>query len=608
MSQAVVFNLTFVYPIFQTLTRAAAVAQLVGAPAATYAPWLDAAARIFIVFDASRMYHPESANYSLGKMVKQADTILLGFPFEFQHDTFTPATRAADLEYYKNVTDPGSVAMTWALFAVGFIELGAAFAGEAATTFNRSFANAQLPFYVWTETPTGGAANFITGAGGYLQAALNGYTGLRINASGAFFSPSLGEDMTTLGIHGLSYLGNRLDVDFDGTNVRIALQTIATDAELAAAGESARTEYSAVRSADSWREVDPRLSLMPRDALATRAQRGRVLIDGRAVTPSTLELIDAAGTAHTLVAGSPVELALQPFRIVRAPPRTPTAPSPRRTLQWLVPYDGLTNSSAYEAIWAQLRGFHRPNRTYYAASAYALKANNASLGYATTPAGEALDGLQMELYGFPALRALGLGDSILGMVYVTHEAAIAKMLADPTPFIEQLRAKAVEQGLRGFDIDYEPQAALRAERVAGGATFMGFLGALGAALVADGRELTIDVGGCPSTDSFECAGVADAGALPGLAQVNTMDSFSADSAAAIEALAAVDAGPKALGSRWAPGFEPNNAGPAAFAAMMKALTGPSGARALATWAVNEWNTGPQPAWLFDALDTFLDAP
>ena len=49
----------------------------------------------------------------------------------------------------------------------------------AAALFNRSFANVQPPFAVWTETPTGGATNFLTGAGGFLQAAMMGYPGLR---------------------------------------------------------------------------------------------------------------------------------------------------------------------------------------------------------------------------------------------------------------------------------------------------------------------------------------------------------------------------------------------------------------------------------------------
>lgn len=142
--------------VIQALTHAAAVGALVGQEPALLAPWLDAAARLTVVYDAAHGYHPESANYSRGTKVKQADTVLLGFPFEFSHTTFSPATRAADLGYYANVTDPGGPAMTWGVFAVGLIELGAGFEAAAAANFNRSFANAQPPFDVWTETPTGG--------------------------------------------------------------------------------------------------------------------------------------------------------------------------------------------------------------------------------------------------------------------------------------------------------------------------------------------------------------------------------------------------------------------------------------------------------------------
>ena len=43
------------------------------------------------------------------------------------------------------------------------------------------------------------------------------------------------------------------------------------------------------------------------------------------------------------------------------------------------------------------------------------------------------------------------------MVYITHSAAISQMLSDSSKFISELIAKAQEQNLGGFDIDYEPQ-------------------------------------------------------------------------------------------------------------------------------------------------------
>ena len=187
------------------------------------------------------------------------------------------------------------------------------------------------------------------------------------------------------------------------------------------------------------------------------------------------------------------------------------ATSQRNVLMWLVPYPNLTSVAEYVSAWSQL-----PNNPayFYAGSAYALK-DNASLGYATTPAGEAYDGIGMEFYGFPALHHLGINSSrILGMVYVTHSAAIAKMLRDPGTFIDELVAKADEQNLGGFDIDYEPQ------QVAGdGATFMNFITTLAGRLAAQGRVLTVDISGCPTSFGFDCAGLASPSNIPGLMQV-----------------------------------------------------------------------------------------
>ena len=288
--------------------------------------------------------------------------------------------------------------------------------------------------------------------------------------------------------------------------------------------------------------------------------------------------------------------------------------SSRRALFWLVPYVNSTTSD-YLRYWAQLAGPSARAGHTFAASMYALKANNASLGYATTPAGEAENGYEMEVFGLPALRQLNVS-RIYGMVYVTHAAAIARMLTNPAPFISQLLQKAEEQNLAGFDVDYEPQGEDGAPAPLGpvqGAAFMAFLASLAAGLHAAGRELSIDVGGCPASADFVCAGLADPAALPGLVQVNTMDSFGVASVGALEALHDEDGDPSAgLGQRWAPGFEPAASGEAAMRSCM-AFLGSAAACGpcvgyVSTWAVHEWNAGPQPQWLFDAVNSFVDAP
>ena len=193
-----------------SLTYAASVARLLGKPPAVYAPWEDAAARIVIPYNATGDFHPEFDGYRLGQQIKQADVILLGFPLEAQHTTITPASRANDLAVYELVTDSNGPAMTWGMFAVGYIEMGPAFAAKAAANFNRSFANAQPPFDVWTETPSGGTANFLTGAGGWLQTAFSGYTGLRVNDSALVLAPALPELAAVVQLRGVAYLGARV--------------------------------------------------------------------------------------------------------------------------------------------------------------------------------------------------------------------------------------------------------------------------------------------------------------------------------------------------------------------------------------------------------------
>jgi hypothetical protein len=80
--------------------------------------------------------HPEYDGYT-NEVVKQADVvcliikpcidvlihvkILLGFPLMYE---MPASVRANDLKFYANYTDLGGPAMTWAMFALGWIDLG----------------------------------------------------------------------------------------------------------------------------------------------------------------------------------------------------------------------------------------------------------------------------------------------------------------------------------------------------------------------------------------------------------------------------------------------------------------------------------------------------
>src|SRR6202012_128405 len=120
----------------------------------------------------------EHASYN-GEPIKQADVNLLAYPLR---EVTTPAAIRKDLEYYEPRVGEGP-AMTHAIFAILYERLG--MPDKALTVLNEGYTpNLRPPFGVIAETATGTNPYFATGAGGVLQALLNGFGGLEITTSG----------------------------------------------------------------------------------------------------------------------------------------------------------------------------------------------------------------------------------------------------------------------------------------------------------------------------------------------------------------------------------------------------------------------------------------
>jgi hypothetical protein len=79
------------------------------------------------------------------------------------------------------------------------------------------------PFYVWSETSQlTGARHFLTGAGGFLQAIINGYLGLRIQSDGLHWkNPTLPPDIQSITLHGIKLRGGVFDITFDGNSISL---------------------------------------------------------------------------------------------------------------------------------------------------------------------------------------------------------------------------------------------------------------------------------------------------------------------------------------------------------------------------------------------------
>lgn len=115
-----------------------------------------------------------------GRTIKQADANLLAYPLGLITD---PVSIRKDLEYYLPRINPKEPAMSHSIFSVQYARLGD---GEKAyELFKRSYEpHAQPPFGVITETPVSQNPYFATGAGGLLQAVINGFCGLEITDNG----------------------------------------------------------------------------------------------------------------------------------------------------------------------------------------------------------------------------------------------------------------------------------------------------------------------------------------------------------------------------------------------------------------------------------------
>jgi trehalose/maltose hydrolase-like predicted phosphorylase len=100
-------------------------------------------------------YHPEYDGFNgpfPKATVKQADTIMLNFPLGVGMDSDVLSN---DLEYYTEVTDNDGPAMTWAIFAIDWMDVALANTGKwsgnftnAIKYFNKGYANVHRPYNV----------------------------------------------------------------------------------------------------------------------------------------------------------------------------------------------------------------------------------------------------------------------------------------------------------------------------------------------------------------------------------------------------------------------------------------------------------------------------
>jgi trehalose/maltose hydrolase-like predicted phosphorylase len=165
---------------------------------------------------------PEFRAYA-GQQVKQADVVLLTYPWEFPQPA--EVDRSA-LEYYTPRYDPDGPAMTDSVNSVIAAQLGI---GCSAWTYTLRSMDpfVKAPYEQFTEARSGqGVFTFLTGEGGFLQEFLYGYSGLRWRADGLRLDPMLPPQLADgLRLTGLRWQGRLFDVAIGPSTSTLTLRS-----------------------------------------------------------------------------------------------------------------------------------------------------------------------------------------------------------------------------------------------------------------------------------------------------------------------------------------------------------------------------------------------
>jgi trehalose/maltose hydrolase-like predicted phosphorylase len=285
-----------------SLRIASRVAAILGKPAP--AVWTNVADNLRVLFDATNNIHPEYQGYP-GDTVKQADVTLLSYPWENNQSS---SVTQSDLDYYVPRTDPNGPSMTDAIHSIVTSKLGTP--GCAAFTFTKRSVDPFMrgPYDQFSEARTGGAFTFTTGAGGFLQEFLYGYTGMRWRGEQVTLDPSLPPQLTGVTLNAVHWQGRTLRIAVRRSGTQVTLVSGAAVPLSWAGGSQTVGSGGSVtiptRTPDTT-ATDDLARCKPATANPTTAEPPQAADDG---TDTTTWLAENAGTAVTVDLGSRIRL------------------------------------------------------------------------------------------------------------------------------------------------------------------------------------------------------------------------------------------------------------------------------------------------------------
>ena len=166
----------------------------------------------------------DNGSKTLHTSIGQTDTVLLGFPLQFNESHRVwggnkDQVRLNDLLYYGAHVSPTGSYMTAGHYVIAWLERPHRDLANASRWFAKGRAKNYAPWRIWSEHDSndGGAVNFITAGGMFLQSLLFGYGGARFDDKGMKLDPLLPPRVTAMKLRGLDYADAEFDVLVDGT-------------------------------------------------------------------------------------------------------------------------------------------------------------------------------------------------------------------------------------------------------------------------------------------------------------------------------------------------------------------------------------------------------
>jgi trehalose/maltose hydrolase-like predicted phosphorylase len=201
----------------KTLQIAAAASRRLGQP--TDPRWTEVATKLHLPYDSASEYYrtyegaPDS---TLGSV-----TPLLSYPLGVPMSTRAKRAQLEQAVRLLLAEGPGAM-MGSTLLSVDAAELGDRPLIDSLLPHSYQ-GHLKGPFLMLSETPTNDAVNFVTGAGGFLQQVIFGYTGLRLGDHGLepAFASVLPSRITRLVLRNVQVRGKHYDVVVDAGGRRI---------------------------------------------------------------------------------------------------------------------------------------------------------------------------------------------------------------------------------------------------------------------------------------------------------------------------------------------------------------------------------------------------